>query len=121
LSPIAKLGDLEYLQVERPVFNANQKKEIIHVVGTRSSLSGHADEAETIHSEDKPISEVIARSESVNNVLTYSDAKAANLDVAIAVKVVYAIFGGREILNIYTLVRLQTSNYALLLVIAVFV
>lgn len=57
-------------------------------------LSGNAGEAETIHSEDEPISEVIVGSEPVKNVLTDSDAEAANSDVAIALKVAYAIFEG---------------------------
>jgi hypothetical protein len=57
-------------------------------------LSGHAGEAETIHSEDKSISKVIAGSEtSVQNVLADSDAKAANLDEIVALKVAYAISG----------------------------
>jgi hypothetical protein len=59
-------GDLEYLQVMGPVssFYAIQKKEIVHVVGTRW------------------YNEVIAGSELVKHVLTYSDAEAANLDEA---------------------------------------
>ena len=78
-------GDLEYLQVKGPVLTLIRRKKSF-------MLSGNAGEAETIHSEDEPISEVIVGSEHVKNVLTDSDA--ANLDVAIALKLAYAVFEG---------------------------
>jgi hypothetical protein len=51
-------------------------------------LPGHAGEAGTVRSE---MSEVIAGLDPVQNALTYSDAEAANLDVAIAFRPVSAI------------------------------
>jgi hypothetical protein len=48
-------------------------------------LPVHAGEADTVHSEDKS---------SIKNVLTNSEAEAANLDGAIALKVAHAYFEG---------------------------